>query len=172
MKAILLLVTLVLLLGNTLSAQTPTHTLSAIKDFEKKNDGEVPLYIDKQRNAVAINAANESYRGKWAKATTVFKGKSGKYDVTITTLTEEDGECTYKIFVNDLEVGNYQNPRVKKVGDSQPNKHLWKDIDIKSGDKLSIESNTHSNGIIPENGAFAWARGRWRQIELVLLKSK
>ena len=146
------------------------QTYSAIKDFKKKNDGEVPLYVDKKRKAVAINAAKEDYRGKWAKASIKFSGKSAKYDVVITTLTEEDGECTYKLLINGKEVGKYQNPRVKKEGDSKPHKHTWKGITINAGDNISIASNTHSNGIIPENGAFAWARGRWRQIELVLVK--
>ena len=146
------------------------QTYSAIKDFKDKNDGEVPLYVDKKRKAVAINAAKESYRGKWAKASIAFKGKSGKYDLTITTLTEEDGECTYKLFINDKEVGKYQNPRVKKDKDSEPNKHTWKGITVNAGDKISVASNSHSNGIIPENGAFAWARGRWRQLELFAVK--
>ena len=161
-----LLLLFTLLFSHSISAQT----YSVIKDFKKKNDGEVPLYVDKKRKAVAINAAKESYRGKWAKASIIFSGKSAKYDVTITTLTEEDGECTYKLFVNDKEVGKYQNPRVKKEGDSKPHKHTWKGITINAGDRISIASNTHSNGIIPENGAFAWARGRWRQIELISVK--
>ena len=170
MKIILFFTITVFTLNNPVFSQTPSHTYSAIKDFKKKNAGEVPLYIDKKRNAVAINAAKEKYRGKWAKATQVFKGKTGNYKVVITTLTEEDGECTYKLFINDKEVGKYQNPRVKKEGDSKPHKHTWKGITINSGDKVSVASNSHSNGIIPENGAFAWARGRWRQLELVLVK--
>lgn len=151
-------------------AQSSSYKYSAIKDFKKKNAGEVPLYVDKKRDALAINAAKESYRGKWAKATMEFKGKTGKYDVVITTLTEEDGECSYKLFINGKELGKYQNPRVKKEQDSKPNTHSWKGIEIKAGDKISIASNTHSNGIIPENGAFAWARGRWRQLELISIK--
>lgn len=169
-KFLMLTVSITFSLLNNLSGQSPEHTFSALKDFKNKNAGEVPYYIDKQRKALAINAANESYRGKWARATQEFKGKSAKYDIVITTLTEEDGECTYKLFINDKEVAQYQNPRVKKEGDSKANRHTWKGIMLKAGDKISVASNSHSNGIIPENGAFAWARGRWRQLELILVK--
>lgn len=170
MKIVLFVLASIFLFANSVAAETPAYTFSAIKDFKKKDAGEVPLYVDKKRKAVAINAAKESYRGKWAKATLEFKGKSAKYNVVITTLTEEDGECTYKLLINEKEVGVFQNPRVKKENDSKPKKHTWKGISINAGDKITIASNTHSNGIIPENGAFAWARGRWRQLDLILVK--
>jgi hypothetical protein len=133
--------------------------------FPNTNAGEVPYYEDTTRDCLAIDAANVSYRGKFARAERTFDGPSGLFDVTITTLTEEDGECTYRLFVNGAVVGTYQNPRVNASGDSQPNTHTWTGIMVNTGDTIAIESNTHSNGLIPEGAGYAWARGRWRQIE-------
>ncbi len=139
----------------------------ATNDFPNITAGEVPYYVDAARNALAINAANTSYRGKFARAQLTYGGASGNFNVTITTLTEEDGESTYHLLVNGSQAATYQNPRVGAAGDSQPHLHTWSNIVINAGDILAIESDTHSNGLIPESGGFAWSRGRWRQIQLV-----
>ena len=134
--------------------------------FTNITAGAVPYYKDNASKALAINAANEKYRGKFARAECAFKGTAGEYDVKITTLTEEDGECTYRLLINGTEVGTFQNPRVEKKDDSQPLSHVWRGITIPALATIAIESNSHSNSLIPENGGFAWARGRWRDIEI------
>jgi len=134
-------------------------------DFPTINTGEVPYYSDSANNALAIDASIESYRGKFARAVRTFTGSSGVYDVTITTLTELDGECTYRLLINGIVRGTYTNPATST--DYALSTNTWFGIVINNAETIAVESNTDSNGLIPEGGGFAWARGRWRQIALL-----
>lgn len=139
-------------------------TLQAVSDFPTIGKGEAPFYKDTRTRALAINAANRSLRDKWADAEVKFSGNSGKFDITITTLAEIDGESTYRLLVNGQEAGSFQNPETKK--DYACTKHTWSGIALKTGDKITISAKAHTNGKIPERGGTAWARGRWRSLEL------
>lgn len=141
-------------------------TFDADTDFPNINAGEVPYYIDGGRDVLAIDAANSSYRGKFARAEMTFTNTSAIYDVTISTMTEIDGESTYRLLINGEEKASFTNPRVDDAGDLQLHTHKWYGITVVHGDTVAVESNTDSNGLIPENGGFAWARGRWSKIEL------
>ena len=145
------------------------YVFKALSDFPNTNAGEVPYYrYTGYRQALAIDAANVSYRGKFARAVRTFTGISDVYDVTITTVMEDDGESTYRLVVNGEIVADFQNPYVGPggAGNDQQHTHIWEGIAIMDGDELGVESNTHSNQDIPESGGFAWSRGRWHQIEL------
>ena len=87
-----------------------TYSFLAISDFPVIDAGEVDYYVDNTNNALAINAAVVADRDKFARASTTFTGDSAVYPVRITTLTEEDGESTYRLLVNGTVVGTYQNP--------------------------------------------------------------
>ena len=140
----------------------------ALTDFPVTDAGEVPYYKDNFRQALAIDASVVAYRDKWAGAERTFDGPSGTYDVTITTVMEEDGESSFRLLINGTIVAEFQNPLIGP-GDPRNNQtatHTWEDIAIAEGDTLGVASNTHSNGLLPEGSGFAWARGRWRQIEL------
>ncbi|MEO0794790.1 MAG: DUF5060 domain-containing protein [Verrucomicrobiota bacterium] len=117
-------------------------------------------------NYLAINAADESTHGKFAQAQLTFNGQPDTYDIRITTITEIDGESVYRLLVNGRVVGTYENPRVSNSRDLQPNTHIWRGIQLNPGNTVAIESAVDSNGLIPEGNAFAFARGRWRQLEL------
>jgi len=70
----------------------------AISDFPNRNiSGFAPAYIDDTRNALAINASQ--YKNTFAAAEMIFNGESGAYNVSLNTLTEIDGESTYRISV-------------------------------------------------------------------------
>ncbi|MEM6884596.1 MAG: DUF5060 domain-containing protein [Verrucomicrobiota bacterium] len=142
----------------------------AIDDFSNKTSGQVAYYDDITYDSLAINPANASYDDtRFARASLNFNGASDDYDVTITTLTEFDGECTYRLLVNGSVVGTYQNSAVGNTADLQPNTHTWNGITLNNGDTIAVESNAHSNNTHVEAGppnGFAWARGRWRQLEL------
>lgn len=135
-------------------------------DFTDINAGVVPYYKDGTRNALAINASIIADRDKFARATTTFTGKDGTYDIKLTTLAETDGECTFRVLVNGVVVGTFQNPRVTMANEYQLQNSIYKAIVLKKNDVLSVESNTNTNGLIPESGGTAWARGRWRSISL------
>ena len=132
-----------------------------IKDFEMAPIASfVTPYKDNSRNAIAINAVK--YKNKFGATQKVFDGNTGYYNISLTTLTEEDGESTYGLKINDVLIGEFQNP--ENGLDMAPYVKTFKNILVKTGDVIQIESNTHSNGKIPEGDAYAFARGRWRSL--------
>ncbi len=149
----------------------PNHSYTAKDDFPTINTGQITYYKDTPNTALAVDASITANRGKFARATRSFGEVDGTYAVKITTLTEEDGESTYRLLVNGLVVATYQNPQIGPGSplDLEENTHTWSNIELRNGDQISIESNTHTNGLIPENGGTAWARGRWRKLDLFLL---
>lgn len=159
--------TLLLLAGSltlALPLSAETYTYQAISDFPDIAAGEVPFYKDTvgKRNVLAINAANEQYRDKFARATKTFDGEAGTYDVTIVALGEIDGECIYRLLINGNIIGIKENART--TDDYGEQAHVFKDVVIPEGATLSVDASAVSNGLIPENGGFAYARGRWRSL--------
>ncbi len=159
---------MILLLGLSATSNAQNYHFKAIADFQQIDKGDAPYYVDKWRKALAINAGNKNIRNKFAKATMTFSGNSGVYDVKINAMRELDGECTYKLYINDELIGSQQNEET--TIDYAIDKHVFKSVKIPAGAKISIESNTHSNGRIPEGDSFAWARGRWS--DLILISSE
>lgn len=141
----------------------------ARNDFPSIDGGDVPYYKDNGNGALAIAANVVANRTGFARASRIFDGPTGTYEVTITTMTEEDGESEYRLFVNGTQVATYTNPVVfdppESPLDLQSNTYTWSGISIPSGATIAVESNANTNGEIPEAGGTAWARGRWSQIE-------
>lgn len=150
--------------GTSLNVLFESYFYEAIHHFTNINAGEVTYYKDKKRNALAINASVVTDRNKFAKATTIFSGKDGIYNVVLITLAEFDGECSYRFLINGTVKGTYQNLAVSQENDYQEQKVIFKGITINNGDEIAIESNSHTNGKIPEGTGTAWARGRWKSI--------
>ncbi|MBK1825466.1 DUF5060 domain-containing protein [Haloferula rosea] len=147
------------------------YVYDATSDFPDITSGDVDYYADNGNDALAIAANIVENRTGFARASRAFDGPTGTYDVTITTMTEEDGESTYHLLVNGVQVATYTNPYVfveqgNSPLDLQPHTHTWSGISIPNGATIAIESNADTNGEIPENGGTAWARGRWQQIEI------
>lgn len=152
--------------NQAISPSAQSVTLDATEDFSVLNAGEVPYYIDKGNDALGIDARKIEYRNLFARATTPFVGSSNLYDVTFTYMTEEDGEPLYRLLVNNQVVGTYRGAYIGKdsAKDLQPNTHVWRGISLNPKDEIAIESASHTNGEIPENGGTAWARGRWQSL--------
>ena len=127
--------------------------LDAVKGF-------APPYFDKARNVFAIDAA--IHKDTFAAVQTKFKGASGIYDIKIVTLTETDGESTYRLAVNGIEVGSFTNPPTTK--DYVDASQVWSSIQLKTGDSLRVAFNSASNGKIPEGDGFAFSRGRFSKL--------
>lgn len=142
------------------------YVYDGLHHFSDINAGAVPYYKDNINKALAINASVKTNRDKFAKAATTFTGKDGTYNMTLTTLAEFDGECTYRLLVNDEIVGTYQNTSVSKKDDYQVQTVTFMGNDINKNDIISVESNTHTNGLIPEGNGTAWARGRWKSVSM------
>lgn len=151
-------------------ACTQTYTYGATTNFTAlAATGEfVPYYKD--GNRLAIAATNTSYRNKWAAAELTFDGVDCTYDFKLTGLCETDGETSYKMYVNGVQIGTaMKNQRIQgtAIPDYTPQVHIVKGVTIKKGDKIRVESDCNSNGLVPEGSGFAWARGRWTQLQLV-----
>lgn len=152
-------------------AKTPSATGSyyfkAVEDFEDITSGIVPYYKDEARKALAINAAKEQDRDKFASASTTFYGNQNFYDIKLTALAEFDGECTYRVLVNDNVVGTFTNTSVHKDDDYKPIKAVFRNVRLSANDKITVESDSHTNGLIPEGEGTAWARGRWTELACI-----
>ena len=144
-----------------------SYRFIALEDFEDISSGVVPYYMDEARRALAINAARAWKRDEFAAASTIFYGDRNNYDIQLTTLAEFDGECTYRVLVNDKEVGVFINASVHVDDDYKPIKAVFRNVRLSAGDKITVESNTHTNGLIPEGDGTAWARGRWTELALI-----
>lgn len=137
----------------------------AINDFDLKENA-VPFYRDSSRMALAINAVK--YRDVFSSAVVNFTGESGTYNLKLTSMTETDGESTYKILVNEREVGMFQNPESQV--DYDLNVNTIENVEIEKGQEIEVQFNSHSNGKIPEDDGHAFSRGRWTELELTLVR--
>lgn len=151
-----------LLVNTELTADTLSYSATG---FAVLNAGEVPYQSEAPfRNSLAIDASVEEYREKYAKASMIYDGNSGFFDVTITALAELDGEAPYRLLVNDVLIGTVTNPETSV--DYSPIRHSFTRVVIPSGATISIESLANTNGKIPEGSGTAFARGRWSMLEL------
>lgn len=139
-------------------------TLNAIEDFTNTDiDGFSPAYVDDTRGALAIDAA--IYQDEYAAASSTFEGVTGQYNFTLNTMSELDGESSYKIMINGVQVGTtFQNPSTSI--DYSPASVTFNRIDIENGDEIRIEFSSHTNGLIPEGNGTAFSRGRWTSLQL------
>lgn len=124
--------------------------------------GFAPSYKDEARQAIAVDASQ--YKGVFGASQYTYTGQSGYYDLGLTTLTELDGESSYRISVGGLLVGEFQNPATDT--DYKTYTKTFPYTLIETGDIIQIESSTHSNEKIPEGNGFAFSRGRWKSIQL------
>ena len=155
--------------GETLAIPAGTRfTYRAVDDFDDSDQAEVPYYVDKGNDALAINARKTSNRTGFARASLPFGEATGVYDATLTTLTEEDGESTYRMLVNGTVVGIFRNPHIGAGSalDMAPHRTTFYGLQLVTGDTVSIESTAHTNGEIPEGDGTAWSRGRWSELEI------
>jgi hypothetical protein len=137
--------------------------LKAVRDFKiVTEDGFVPAYKDGGHDALAINPGK--YPDKFAAAEAKFTGDAGSYDITLTTMTETDGESTYKIIIAGKLVGKFTNPKTSV--DYQPTMKTWKNVSVSKGDKIRVEFNTATNSK-KTTGRIPYARGRWIALTLV-----
>lgn len=147
----------------SVDAVPTADTLVAVEDFERLDvDGFVPVYRDVNNGVLAVNSVE--YPDRFGAAETQWDGATGAYDVSIATMPEEDGESTYRLFVNGTIVGEFTNPEeTRPFGYAA---HTWEDVELASGDTIRIASVPHSNRQIPEGDGYAFARGRWQHLVL------
>lgn len=151
-----------MLLSASINAATVSY--QAITDFPIIDAGDVPYYVDTGRQALAINAAMVEHRNRFAQATAVFDGQPGIYQLTLVAIAELDGEADYRLSVNGEIVGLASNPEVAE--EFVVVRHQFDGVTLSAGAIIGVESLANSNGKIPENDEFAFARGRWTMLEI------
>ena len=155
---------LALVLASPLAVAETSWTLQALEDFPAIDAGEVPYYRDVYQGALAVDASIVAYRSRFARATAPHPGPGGTYDLVLTTLAEVDGETVYRLLVDGEVVRTDTNPVVD--GEFVPHELVFEDVALPVGAELGVESAAVSNGRVPENGGFAFARGRWRSLTI------
>lgn len=142
----------------------PCHSTSR-EMWNLSVDGFSPAYFDNARQAYAVNTVTQP-TDKWAAAEMTFEWEDGVYHMVFTALQELDGECSYKVYVNNRVVLDFKNPLIfgSDFPDYTPYKLTVWDVEIKKGDLLRVEFFPHCNSLIPEGDGFAFARARWQEI--------
>jgi hypothetical protein len=146
----------------------PLTVWRAAADFRPVDaPGFVPSYVEDGSDDPAVHGRavrTDLHGDQPAAAQVVFGGPAGRYTLVLVAVAEEDGESPYKIEVDGVLLGVKHNPR-------QPEKrfevrHRFPAVDLVPGSTLRVIFRGHSNGLVPEGDGFAWARGRWRALEL------
>lgn len=137
-------------------------TISAIDEFSAvEKEGFSPFYIHRGVNALAVNS--EMFENEYAIAEYTFQNKKGEYDIKITTVLEVDGESTYKLFINNKQVAQLINEETEV--DFAEKMYDFGQFKLHQGDVIGVAFNNISNEKIIENeGQFAFARGRWKNL--------
>jgi len=107
------------------------------QDFMTGNTG---YYLDKGK-WLAINPE----RNKQAKAQSAFPFPSGRYDVTLAAVGEEDGKSTFQVAVNDVEAGEFTCPlSTQQFEEGEKFSTTFKNIELSNGDVITITSQIAS----------------------------
>lgn len=143
--------------------------LIANSDFtlHEQSSSHATFYDDPKTHSLAIDAANLDFRTQYAIATyTLGVEEEGIFELGFVSLSEFDGESHYKLFLNDELVGDFTNPRTE-LDFHEVYFSTGTVFSLKAGDEIKVEAIAASNGLIPEDGGYAWARGRWRAVTLI-----
>lgn len=106
------------------------------------------------KNWLAINPEEN----KEAQTSTTFHFESGKYDVVFVGVGENDGSSTFKVLINDKEIGTYSPPVTTKLWEEGKDFNaLWENTTLKKGDKITVIAKVGTDGK-------EWTRGRWAGI--------
>lgn len=114
---------------------------------------------------------------QWARARLIGDPKTWYYDVTLTMVAEEDGESEFGLAIDGELVGTTSAPATlttPDVGDMDDATFTWEMVPIVAGAQVEVWGRAHCNFELEEaagcrtwSPTYAWARGRWRQLDLV-----
>ena len=107
--------------------------------------------------------------GKWlgvnpknhneAETTTAFTFQSGRYDVILVAVGENDGQSEFTVHVNDKKLGYFKPPLSNEVfEEGKDSNALWSNIKLDRGDRITV------NAKIGSADGKEWARARWSGI--------
>lgn len=116
--------------------------------FETKGTG---YYLDKGK-WLAINPD----KNKTAKVSTASPFPSGKYDITLQAVGENDGSSTYILSINGTKAGEHTCPLSKDTFEEGKKYHaVFKNADLDAGDVIEVSST------IASADGKEFSRARW-----------
>ncbi|GAA4814921.1 hypothetical protein [Litoribaculum gwangyangense] len=135
---------------NKISSSLPENIFIHAQEFAVDGTN----FYKNGKNWLAINPKEF----KEASTSTVFNFNSGKYDIVFVGVGENDGNSTFKVFINDKEIGSYATPKTDKLFEEGKRfSALWPEITVKKGDKITVHANVGTDG-------HEWTRARWAGI--------
>lgn len=106
------------------------------------------------KNWLAINPKEH----KEAETSATFNFDNGAYDVVFVGVGENDGQSTFNILINNIEIGNYSVPLTKNMFEEGKDYNLLlENMTINKGDKITIKAKVGTD-------SHEWTRGRWAGI--------
>jgi len=139
--------------------QTPAPLTPAISEALILSPAEFALdgtgyYLDKGKWA----AINPNQRAA-ALVGITFPFPEGKYDVTLQSVGENDGQSTYTVTADDTLVGKFRSPLSDQMFEEGPKFHnTWKNVSIGEGAVISIAAK------IGSTDGKEYSRARWSGI--------
>ena len=134
-----------------------------ITDIESFKDAEIDEKNDKKILSIGERSA-------WSAAQVTYKGRRTNAFFKLNTMKETDGESTYILKVNGVEVGRCVNDKIHGTGvaDYTVQTHVInrQGFSIKKGDVIQVEFYNSTYGLVPEGELTATARGHWIGIEI------
>ena len=112
------------------------------------------FYLDRDK-WMAINPEKH----KAASTSEPFPFESGRYDVTLFTVGENDGRSSYELFVGGSKIGAFVNPLAKVMYEEGGRYSVtWKNLKIDTSDDIRIAAHVAS-----EDGK-EYSRARWSRV--------
>ncbi|WP_017445553.1 hypothetical protein [Gayadomonas joobiniege] len=135
-------------------------------EFNIQNGTDKQFYFDKYRKALAINAGNPKLRDVYISASKTLDKSfpTGHYRIHLSTITEVDGESSYRFYKNNELLATVFNPPTKL--EFEKVHHDLGRFNLAPGDIVKVSANAVTNGKIPEGDITAYARGRWVSLTL------
>ncbi|MHA7943620.1 hypothetical protein ACJOV8_011160 [Formosa sp. 3Alg 14/1] len=138
---------------NTIARKLPENKFIASQEFPVDGTN----FYKNGKNWLVINP--EQY--KQAKTSTLFDFESGTYDVICVGVGENDGRSTFRIVINNKELGTYQPPLTQMLWEEgKAFNGFWEKVKINKGDTITVEVQVDSDGN-------EWTCGRWAGIVFV-----
>ncbi|AUS06307.1 hypothetical protein [Pseudotamlana carrageenivorans] len=131
----------------TISRSLPGNKYIAAQEFPVEGTH----FYKNGKNWMAINPKKH----KKAQTSKTFNFESGRYDVIFVGVGENDGRSTFRIKLNETELGVYQPPITPVLWEEGKRFNgFWKNVKLKKGDKITIEAQVATDGT-------EWTRARW-----------
>lgn len=145
-------------------ADTAKKTLSAIHDF--KIDEGSGVYVDEDRKALAIDAAQPNFRDTFIPAhhDVNWLESPQTYSAHLTVLSETDGESEYQVLINGQLLATVSAPETQT--EFSPTIFDIGQVTLENGSRISVAATAVTNGKIPEGDGTAYSRGRWTQLTI------